>query len=61
MTLPPIALSCGEPAGAGPELAEKAWSALGSRLPFFLIGDPAHLPGTVPHVLIDHPSETEAA
>ncbi len=61
MTLPPIALSCGEPAGVGPELAEKAWSALGDGLPFFLIGDPAHLPGTVPHVMIDHPGETSAA
>ena len=42
--LRPIAVSCGEPAGIGPELAQKAWAALGPDLPFFLIGDPAHVP-----------------
>ena len=41
---PPVALSCGEPAGVGPELALKAWRHLGADLPFFWIGDPAHLP-----------------
>lgn len=40
----PIALTCGEPAGIGPEIAVKARRALGQRLPFFWIGDPAHLP-----------------
>jgi 4-hydroxythreonine-4-phosphate dehydrogenase len=40
----PLALSCGEPAGIGPELAAKARLALGDELAFFLIGDPAHLP-----------------
>ncbi len=39
----PIALTIGEPAGIGPELAAAAWSKLGTRLPFFVIGDPAHL------------------
>lgn len=58
MTRPPIALSCGEPAGVGPELAEKAWQALGADIPFFLIGDPSHLPGTVPAALITSPDET---
>ncbi|MDA7424698.1 4-hydroxythreonine-4-phosphate dehydrogenase PdxA [Thalassococcus lentus] len=53
----PIAVSCGEPAGIGPELAEAAWQALGADLPFFWIGDPAHLPGTVPHQLIVAPDE----
>ena len=33
----PVALCCGEPAGVGPELALKAWQALGTDLPFFLI------------------------
>ncbi len=42
-TLRPIAVSCGDPAGIGPELAQKAWAALGPDLPFFLIGDPAHV------------------
>ncbi|MEM8958343.1 MAG: 4-hydroxythreonine-4-phosphate dehydrogenase PdxA [Pseudomonadota bacterium] len=40
----PIALSCGEPSGIGPEIAAKAREALGSALPFFWIGDPRHLP-----------------
>ncbi|TCO70483.1 4-hydroxythreonine-4-phosphate dehydrogenase PdxA [Rhodovulum euryhalinum] len=44
MTDLPIALSCGEPAGIGPEIAAKAWAELGARLPFFWIGDPGHLP-----------------
>lgn len=52
----PVALSCGEPAGVGPELALRAWEALGSDLPFFLIGDPTHLSGA-PVVEINDPSE----
>lgn len=48
--LAPVALSCGEPAGVGPELAPKARAALGADLPFFWIGDPRHLPpGTAIH------------
>lgn len=38
----PVALTCGEPAGIGLELALKARQAL--DLPFFLIADPRHLP-----------------
>ncbi len=40
----PIALTCGEPAGVGPELAVKAATLLEGRVPFFWIGDPRHLP-----------------
>ncbi|MFN4158386.1 MAG: 4-hydroxythreonine-4-phosphate dehydrogenase PdxA [Gemmobacter sp.] len=40
----PLAVSCGEPAGIGPELAVKARAALGAVLPFLWIGDPRHLP-----------------
>ncbi|TCM85272.1 4-hydroxythreonine-4-phosphate dehydrogenase PdxA [Rhodovulum steppense] len=57
MTDRPIALSCGEPAGIGPEIAAKAWRALGARLPFFWIGDPAHLPEGTPHAEIHAPEE----
>jgi 4-hydroxythreonine-4-phosphate dehydrogenase len=39
-----IALTCGEPAGIGAELAVKARAALGAAVPFVWIGDPAHLP-----------------
>ncbi|WP_172328656.1 4-hydroxythreonine-4-phosphate dehydrogenase PdxA [Mangrovicoccus sp. HB161399] len=44
MARAPIALTCGEPAGVGPELALLAQARLGSELPFFWIGDPRHLP-----------------
>ena len=57
----PIALTCGEPAGIGPELTLKAWEVLGTKLPFFWIGDQAHLPETAPIALIEDPSETAAA
>jgi 4-hydroxythreonine-4-phosphate dehydrogenase len=40
----PLVVSCGDPAGIGPELAVKARTALGARLPFAWIGDPRHLP-----------------
>lgn len=42
MTKPrPLILTCGEPAGVGPELASKA---LSSGVPFVYLGDPRHLP-----------------
>jgi 4-hydroxythreonine-4-phosphate dehydrogenase len=40
----PIAISCGEPAGIGPEVAASAWRAVGRDIPLLWIGDPAHLP-----------------
>ena len=57
----PVALTCGEPAGIGPEIAVAAWRALGTAVPFFLIGDPAHLPEGAPHVVIASPAEAGAA
>jgi 4-hydroxythreonine-4-phosphate dehydrogenase len=39
----PVALTLGDPAGIGGEIALKAWAALGGRLPFFLIGDVGHM------------------
>ena len=57
MSIAPIALSCGEPAGVGPEIAETAWHALREELSFFFIGDPCHLPGRVPHQVISDPAE----
>lgn len=53
----PVALSCGEPAGIGPELAEAAWQVMKADLPFVWIGDARHLPGTVPHVILQDPAE----
>jgi 4-hydroxythreonine-4-phosphate dehydrogenase len=40
----PIALTCGEPAGIGPEIAVAALKVLQGEVPFFWIGDPWHLP-----------------
>ncbi|MCX7890215.1 MAG: 4-hydroxythreonine-4-phosphate dehydrogenase PdxA [Rhodobacteraceae bacterium] len=40
----PVALTCGEPAGIGAEIAVKARAALGADLPFVWIGDPRLLP-----------------
>ncbi len=57
----PIALTCGEPSGIGPELAHKAWEALGPSLPFFWIGDPSHLPAGCPVTLIDRPGQVRGA
>ncbi len=37
-----IAVTCGEPAGIGPEIIVKAWQALRGELELFVIGDPAH-------------------
>jgi len=53
----PVAITCGEPAGIGPEIAARAWAALSSDIPMFWIGDPRHLPEDVPHRLIDSPDD----
>ena len=57
--LSPIALSCGEPAGIGPEIAVKARRALGMTVPFFLIGDAGHLPNGADFRLIDRPDQAQ--
>ena len=53
----PVILTCGEPAGVGPELAVKARQALGASLPFCWMGDPRHLPVGTALTEIAHPSE----
>ena len=58
----PVAVSIGEPSGIGPELAAKAWQRLGTRLPFFVIGDPDHLSGLgVTPIPIARPAEAAHA
>lgn len=54
---PPIALSCGEPAGVGPEIAVKAAQALAGSVPFFWIGDPRHLPHGAAFTEINAPDD----
>lgn len=53
----PIALSCGEPAGIGPEIAVAAWDALRADLPFVWIGDPTHLPEGTDWQAVDDPAQ----
>lgn len=53
----PVALSCGEPAGIGPEIAAAAWAQLRADLPFVWIGDPSHLPEGTPWTAIKDPAE----
>ena len=56
----PLVLTCGEPAGIGPELAAKARAALGDAVPFFLLGDPRHLPAGTDVAQIADPAEALA-
>ncbi len=58
--IPPIALSCGEPSGVGPEIAGKAWEQLRDTCPFVWIGDPRHLPAATPITLVNDPAEAAA-
>ena len=51
----PVVLTCGEPAGIGPEVAARAWTALADRVPMFWLGDPRHLPDGTPFEIIEAP------
>ncbi len=53
----PIVLSCGEPAGIGPEIAVAAWAALKSEIPLLWLGDPQHLPDGTPYHKATDPSD----
>ncbi|APE43710.1 4-hydroxythreonine-4-phosphate dehydrogenase PdxA [Sulfitobacter alexandrii] len=56
----PVAISCGEPAGIGPEVAARAWAVLAGEIPMLWLGDPRHLPGDVPHRAVTDPAEALA-
>ena len=56
-----VALTCGDPAGIGPEIAVKAWETLLASAPFFWIGDPRHLPARAKVSLIQNPAEAAKA
>ena len=57
MRFAPIALTPGEPAGVGAEIAAGAWSALRCEIPFFWIGDPRALPEGTPWNEISRPAD----
>ncbi|WP_299626562.1 4-hydroxythreonine-4-phosphate dehydrogenase PdxA [uncultured Tateyamaria sp.] len=60
MTGAPVAITCGEPAGIGPEVAAKGWAALRGEVPMVWIGDPRHLPGGTPVTIVSDASEAPA-
>ena len=53
----PVALTCGDPAGIGPEIAVKARLSLGQDVPLLWIGDPSHLPAGSAIALVEQPSD----
>lgn len=57
----PVAVSCGDPSGIGPEVIVAAWTALRNELPFFMIGDPGHVPAGARIVVIDTPADAPSA
>jgi len=57
----PVAISCGEPAGIGPEIAVAAWNAIGKDIPLLWIGDPRHLPDGTNWQAITDPSQAASA
>ena len=55
----PIIVTCGDPAGIGPEVVQKAWDDLRDAVPMCLIGDPRFLPLDRPCVVINDPAEAK--
>ena len=53
----PVALSCGDPGGVGPELAVAARAILGADVPFVWLGDPRHLPPGTRWAAVEGPAE----
>ncbi|WP_164658669.1 4-hydroxythreonine-4-phosphate dehydrogenase PdxA [Tropicibacter sp. Alg240-R139] len=53
----PIALSCGDPSGIGPEIAVAAWDQLRQDCPFVWLGDPRHLPSGTAYQIVSEPAE----
>ncbi|MGB0798457.1 MAG: 4-hydroxythreonine-4-phosphate dehydrogenase PdxA [Planktomarina sp.] len=44
MPMPPLAVTCGDPAGIGLEITLKAFRSFGRQVPFVWFGDTGHLP-----------------
>ena len=44
---PPIVITCGDPAGVGPEVAVSAWKALKDEIPLCILIDPDFLPKNI--------------
>jgi len=55
-----IVLTCGEPAGIGPEIGYGAWQVLRDEVPLVWIGDPGHLPPNADWQAVDRAAEAAA-
>ena len=51
----PIVITCGDPAGVGPEVALSAWKALRDEIPLCIIIDPDFLPKNIDIEIFDQP------
>ena len=49
----PIVITCGEPAGVGPEVAVSAWKALKDEIPLCILIDPNFLPKNINTKILD--------
>ncbi|MCU0815923.1 MAG: 4-hydroxythreonine-4-phosphate dehydrogenase PdxA [Cypionkella sp.] len=56
----PLVMTCGEPAGIGPELAFPVRRILGPEVPFVWLGDPRHLPPGTPVTEVATPAAARA-
>ena len=50
----PVVITCGDPAGVGPEVAVSAWKALKDEIPLCIIIDPDFLPKNINIKILDH-------
>jgi len=50
---PPIVITCGDPAGVGPEVAVSAWKALREKIPLCILIDPDFLPKNINIKILD--------
>ena len=49
----PIVITCGDPAGVGPEVAVSAWKALKDEIPLCILIDPDFLPKNINIKILD--------
>jgi len=57
----PVVVTCGDPAGIGPECAAGAFALLCGEVPMVWLGDPRHLPPGTAFAAVDDPSEARSA
>ena len=50
----PIVITCGDPAGVGPEVAVSAWKALRDEIPLCILIDPSFVPQNINIKTLDH-------